>query len=102
MSDNQNLPVIEMRGVNVVAMRDPGFTVVEDVNWSAAPGEFWVIAGHPQSGKSDFLMLTAGLMLPAAGSYQLFGVETEDSAKRNWPSGCAWALSLKAGNCSTS
>src|SRR5271170_7442990 len=76
MSENQNLPAIEMRGVNVVAMRDASSTVVEDVNWSVAAGEFWVIAGQEHSGKSDLLMLAAGLMLPAGGSYKLFGNDT--------------------------
>ena len=43
------------------------FIVVEEVNWSVAPGEFWVVAGQQHSGKSDLLMLTAGLMSPARG-----------------------------------
>jgi putative ABC transport system ATP-binding protein len=77
MSENQNLPVIEMHGVNVVAMRDASLTVVENVNWSVTAGEFWVIAGQEQSGKSDLLMLAAGLMPPATGSYRLFGNDTK-------------------------
>jgi ABC-type transporter Mla maintaining outer membrane lipid asymmetry ATPase subunit MlaF len=76
MSENQNPAAIEMRGVSAGAMRDPSFTVVEDVNWSVAAGEFWVIAGQQHSGKSDFLKMTAGLMAPASGSYKLFGIET--------------------------
>jgi ABC-type transporter Mla maintaining outer membrane lipid asymmetry ATPase subunit MlaF len=78
MSENENIPVIEMRGVNVAAMRDASFIVVEDVNWSVAPGEFWVIAGQEHSGKSDLLMLAAGLMLPSSGSYKLFGNDTKN------------------------
>ena len=70
-------PPIEMRGVSVGAMRDASFTVVEDVNWLVATGEFWVIAGQQHSGKSDFLKMTAGLMAPASGSYKLFGIETQ-------------------------
>src|ERR1017187_2971897 len=77
MSENPNIPAIAMRGVNVAAMRDASFTVVEDVNWSVAAGEFWVIAGQEHSGKSDLLMLAAGLMPPASGSYKLFGSETK-------------------------
>jgi ABC-type transporter Mla maintaining outer membrane lipid asymmetry ATPase subunit MlaF len=76
MSENQNIPAIEMRGVSVAAMRDTSFTVVEDVNWSVAAGEFWVIAGQERSGKSDLLMLAAGLMPPAAGRCKLFGSDT--------------------------
>jgi ABC-type transporter Mla maintaining outer membrane lipid asymmetry ATPase subunit MlaF len=76
MNENQNLAAIEMRGVSVATMRDISFTVVEEVNWSVAAGEFWVIAGPQHSGKSDFLMMTAGLMTPVKGSYKLFGTET--------------------------
>jgi ABC-type transporter Mla maintaining outer membrane lipid asymmetry ATPase subunit MlaF len=76
MRENQNIPAIEMRGVSVVAMRDASFTVVEDVNWSVAAGEFWVVAGPEHSGKSDLLMLAAGLMPPGSGSYKLFGNDT--------------------------
>jgi len=77
MSENQNPAAMEMRGVNVGAMRDMGFTVLEDVNWSVAPGEFWVVAGQQHSGKSDLLMMAAGLMPPVKGSYKFFGNETE-------------------------
>src|SRR5271165_2563864 len=78
MSENQDIPALEMRGVNVAAMRDASFTVVEDVNWSVAAGEFWVIAGQEHSGKSDLLMLAAGLMPPAAGCCKLFGNDTRN------------------------
>ena len=76
MNENQNTPAIEMRGVNVAAMRDASFTVVENVNWSVAAGEFWVVAGQEHSGKSDLLMLAAGLMPPVAGCCKLFGNDT--------------------------
>jgi ABC-type transporter Mla maintaining outer membrane lipid asymmetry ATPase subunit MlaF len=78
MSENQTTPAIEMRGVSVGAMRDASFTVVEDVNWSAAAGEFWVIAGQEYSGKSNLLMLAAGLMPPVTGSYKLFGKDPKN------------------------
>jgi putative ABC transport system ATP-binding protein len=76
MSKPENTAVIEMRDVNVSAMRDISFIVLEDVNWSVVPGEFWVVAGQQHSGKSDFLMLTAGLMAPAKGDCKLFGIDT--------------------------
>jgi ABC-type transporter Mla maintaining outer membrane lipid asymmetry ATPase subunit MlaF len=78
MNENQNIPVIEMRGVGVAAMRDASFTVVADVDWSVVAREFWVVAGQEHSGKSDLLMLAAGLMAPVAGSYRLFGGDTKD------------------------
>jgi len=78
MSETQTIPAIEMRGVNVAAMRDASFTVLADVNWSVAAGEFWVIAGQEQSGKSDLLMLAAGLMPPAGGDCQILGSDPKN------------------------
>jgi ABC-type transporter Mla maintaining outer membrane lipid asymmetry ATPase subunit MlaF len=76
MSENENQPAIEMRDVSVATMRDIGFVVLEDVNWQVAPGEFWTVAGQPNSGKSDFLKLVAGLMAPVKGECRLFGTDT--------------------------
>jgi len=78
MSENQKPAVIEMRGVEVCSMRDTHLTALEDVNWTVAAGEFWVVAGQEQSGKSDLMMMTAGLMTPAKGSCKLFGIETQN------------------------
>jgi len=66
---------IEMRGVSVGSMRDQSSVAVEDVNWSVAPGDFWVISGFQGAGKSDFLMLTGGMMAPVCGTYCFFGEE---------------------------
>ncbi len=76
MNEPKNMAVIEMRGVSIGAMRDICFIVLEDVNWSVAPGEFWTLAGQQYSGKSDFLMLAAGLMAPVKGECKLFGMDT--------------------------
>jgi ABC-type transporter Mla maintaining outer membrane lipid asymmetry ATPase subunit MlaF len=78
MNEHPTIPAIEMRGVNVAAMRDATFTVVKEVNWSVAAGEFWIVSGQEHSGKSDLLMLAAGLMSPASGSYALFGCDTRE------------------------
>jgi ABC-type transporter Mla maintaining outer membrane lipid asymmetry ATPase subunit MlaF len=79
MSENQNQKpaVIEMSGAEVCSMRETGLVMLEDVNWTVAPGEFWVVAGQQQSGKSDLMMMTAGLTTPANGGYKLFGIETK-------------------------
>jgi ABC-type transporter Mla maintaining outer membrane lipid asymmetry ATPase subunit MlaF len=68
-------PAIEMRGVSVGSMRDLNTIAVQEVNWTVAPGDFWVIGGLQGAGKSDFLMLTAGLMAPASGTYCFLGEE---------------------------
>lgn len=70
---SSGVSAIEMRNVAVGAMRDQEMVVVEDVNWSVAAGEYWVIGGLQGSGKSDFLLFTGGLMPPTAGEYRLFG-----------------------------
>jgi len=67
---------IEMRGVAVGAGEEPDFIVLNDVNWSVAAGEFWVIGAPHHSGKSDLLMTTAGLMPPVGGSYKFYGKKT--------------------------
>jgi ABC-type transporter Mla maintaining outer membrane lipid asymmetry ATPase subunit MlaF len=68
-------PVILMDDVAAGSMQDPNLTVLSHVNWKVYPADFWVLAGLQGSGKSDFLMLTAGLMSPLSGRYWLFGEE---------------------------
>ena len=72
-----NPAVIEMCGASITALHDASFPVLEDVNWSVLPGEFWVVAGPQQSGKSDLLMHAAGLMTPARGNCRVFGSATD-------------------------
>ena len=72
---NPSPPAILMDDVAAGSMQDPDVTVLSHVNWKVCPGDFWVLAGLQGSGKSDFLMLTAGLMTPLSGRYWLFGEE---------------------------
>lgn len=67
------IPVIELNGVSVGSLLDLEHTVLEDVNWRVAAGDYWVVAGMHGSGKSDFMAMTGGLMPPQGGSYRLFG-----------------------------
>jgi ABC-type transporter Mla maintaining outer membrane lipid asymmetry ATPase subunit MlaF len=64
-----------MEEVTVGSMHDPGATVAQYVDWTVTPGDFWVVAGLHGTGKSDFLLMTGGLMPPTAGEYRLFGEE---------------------------
>ncbi|MDB6066314.1 MAG: transporter ATP-binding protein [Pedosphaera sp.] len=66
-------PVIEMTGVTVGSVQDLQVPVLEDVNWSVAAGDYWVVAGMQGSGKSDLMFMTAGLMPPQGGRYRFFG-----------------------------
>jgi ABC-type transporter Mla maintaining outer membrane lipid asymmetry ATPase subunit MlaF len=69
------LPVIEMQAVAVGSMHDASAIVVEQINWTVQPGDFWAVAGLQGSGKSDFMMMTGSLMPPRQGRYRLFGEE---------------------------
>jgi ABC-type transporter Mla maintaining outer membrane lipid asymmetry ATPase subunit MlaF len=73
-----NPAVLEMLGASIVALRDTSVTLVEDVNWSVLPGEFWVVAGQQRSGKSDLLFHAAGLMSPVRGVCRVFGTDTRE------------------------
>jgi len=66
-------PLIEMKDVSVGSMRDQSTIVIEGVDWAVTAGDYWVLAGLQGTGKTDFLMMTAGLTPPGAGSYHLFG-----------------------------
>jgi phospholipid/cholesterol/gamma-HCH transport system ATP-binding protein len=70
-----SVPIVLMEGIAAGSLLDPSATVLVDVNWKVNPGDFWVLAGLQGSGKSDFLMLTAGLMAPLRGQYWLFAQE---------------------------
>jgi ABC-type transporter Mla maintaining outer membrane lipid asymmetry ATPase subunit MlaF len=76
MNEIESLPAVEMREVSVGTMRDISFVVLDDVNWRVVPGEFWTVAGPQHSGKSDFLMMAAGLIAPVKGECKLFGADT--------------------------
>jgi len=66
-------PVIAMREVTVKSLRDQRTIVAEKVNWQVNAGEFWAIAGLHRSGKTDFIMLAAGVMAHAHGEHEFLG-----------------------------
>lgn len=66
-------PPIECRGLTVGALRDAAVIVAADVDWTVAPGDFWVVGGLQGAGKSDFLLTLAGLLPPRTGGCRLFG-----------------------------
>jgi ABC-type transporter Mla maintaining outer membrane lipid asymmetry ATPase subunit MlaF len=67
--------VIDMVNVDVAAFVAPTTLAVGDVNWQVVAGDYWVIAGLNNSGKTDFLTTTAGLVRPLKGTFRLFGHE---------------------------
>jgi ABC-type transporter Mla maintaining outer membrane lipid asymmetry ATPase subunit MlaF len=71
--NQQITPAIEMDAVTVSAREDSRLSVLEDVDWKVMPGEYWVVGGMHNSGKSDLLALAAGLNPPQKGICRLFG-----------------------------
>jgi len=79
-------PAIEMRGVTAGSLKNPGLAVADEIEWSAAQGDFWVIGGPQRVGKTDFLMMAGGLSAPHTGSYRCFGEQMpifEDTRMRD-------------------
>lgn len=66
-------PILELRDVAVPARWDAETISIEDVNWTVREDEFWVVGGLQGTGKSDLMLLLAGLQRPARGAYTLFG-----------------------------
>ncbi len=75
-ADDSDVAVISMRGVSAAALSDPSLLIAEGVDWTVRRGECWVVAGMQGSGKTDFLLMIAGLMPPAAGVYEFLGQKT--------------------------
>jgi len=75
MLSDPSIPALEMHDVSVTALRDASHIVLEGVNWTVVPGDFWAVAGLLRSGKSDLMALAAGITRPAHGSCRLFGQE---------------------------
>ena len=70
-------PELELSGVKIEWVATGGQRVLDDVTWTIAQGEFWVVGGLPGSGKTLLLETAAGLRPPAAGTLTLFGRRAE-------------------------
>ena len=66
-------PLLEAAHLDVCRAGDTRLVRVADVQWRLEAGEYWVIGGAPNSGKTDLLQTVAGLQRPAGGSIRLFG-----------------------------
>ena len=68
-------PVLEFGNATVGSLRDPAELRLREVDWVVRDGEFWAVAGLLQSGKSDLMAMSAGLMQPVRGDCRIFGEE---------------------------
>jgi phospholipid/cholesterol/gamma-HCH transport system ATP-binding protein len=62
-----------MSGVDVRRLSEAGPARVGHVDWKLAAGEYWVVGGPSDSGKTELLQTAAGLQQPGRGSVRLFG-----------------------------
>lgn len=66
-------PVLHLDQVDVRAGPETTALALEAVRWVVRPGECWVVAGPPGTGKSALLETAAGLRRPVRGTQRLFG-----------------------------
>lgn len=62
-----------MLSVSVGDLHDADRVVLEDLNWTIAPGDYWVIGGLHASGKTNLMATLAGILPPVRGEYLAFG-----------------------------
>ena len=77
---NGKQPVLAAHGVSFHYGNDP---VLDDVSFSVGAGEFAALSGPNGSGKSTLLRVLLGLLAPASGSVELFGV-TPAKLRERW------------------
>ena len=73
-------PVIEV--CNMDFAYEPGFPILEQVNFTIQEGQSGCIVGPNGGGKSTLLKLLLGLLSPASGSIRLFGKTPAESKRR--------------------
>ena len=66
-------PIIEMQGVAVGSLQRPNVAEIENINWRAMPGDFWIVGGLHGTGKSSFISTAAGLQRALEGTVRVFG-----------------------------
>ena len=47
--------------------------ILEGVDWQVRAGDFWAIGGLAHSGKTNLMLVAAGVLRPARGIYRLYG-----------------------------
>lgn len=75
-ANSSGTPIIEMEHVAVVSSEDPKTPILEEVNWTIAPGDYWAVGGFSSSGKTNLISTASGLLRPLRGVHRLFGIET--------------------------
>jgi NitT/TauT family transport system ATP-binding protein len=78
MHTSSNAPAVWLRDVAITfGPKASGYTAVQNIELTAAPGEFVAIVGPTGCGKSTLLNASAGLLLPSGGQVEIFGAKLE-------------------------
>jgi ABC-type transporter Mla maintaining outer membrane lipid asymmetry ATPase subunit MlaF len=72
---------LELQDVTVTTSSPAERVALEGVSWRVGRGEFWVIGGPPESGKSHFMATAAGLKPPGKGRVRLLGHDVAELAE---------------------
>ena len=80
----RSVPVIQLSNVSVGSLRDAHLAVMRNVNWTVAPGEFWVIGGMQGTGKTDLLLMLAGLQSLPQDIYEAARLEDASGWTQFW------------------
>jgi ABC-type transporter Mla maintaining outer membrane lipid asymmetry ATPase subunit MlaF len=72
--------VLEFVDATIGALNDPARVMIEGACWKVERGDFWGIGGLQGSGKTDFLMVAAGLTASVRGACRLFGRDAGSGA----------------------
>ena len=68
--------VLRITGVTV---RRGDATLLDDVSWTIAPGERWVVLGANGAGKTTLLQVAGGGLRPDAGAVELLGESLDEA-----------------------
>lgn len=75
-------PVIELENADIPGVQGASaLPVINNVGWTIASGDFWIVGAQPGSGKTDLLCTAAGLQRPFKGRQRLFGREVDEMSE---------------------
>lgn len=82
--DTKDAPMIELRDVTFAYPANEGEepkSVLKNLSFTVAQGEFVALLGHNGSGKSTLARLLNAQLLPQRGSISIMGMDTADESK---------------------
>jgi ABC-type transporter Mla maintaining outer membrane lipid asymmetry ATPase subunit MlaF len=65
--------ILKLVDVAVGDLHNPDRIVLENVSWTVAAGDYWVVGGLHASGKTNLMATLVGIMPPLQGEYLVFG-----------------------------